>query len=122
MKLILASLYGIFYSVWHVGVENKILKGPAGCSTNLSISSSTGELKEQIFMLENNMKEKQYGITPWQLFKGVPGMNEEMRLKRIEIRTQREQSPENDKTKRYNDDTNAIIKEEVKKIKAKWKK
>ena len=44
-----ASLYGIFYSVWHVGVENKILKGPAGCSSNLSISSSTSELKEQIF-------------------------------------------------------------------------
>ena len=45
----IASLYGIFYSVWHVGVENKILKGPVGCSTNLSISSNTGELKEQIF-------------------------------------------------------------------------
>ena len=44
----LASIYGIFYSVWHVGVENKLLDGPAGCGANLLMSSSTTELKEQI--------------------------------------------------------------------------
>ena len=44
----LGSIYGIFYSVWHVGVENKLLKGPSGCSTDLLISSDTISLKEQI--------------------------------------------------------------------------
>ena len=45
----LGTIYGIFYSVWHVGVENKLFKGPAGCSSGLSVSSNTNELKEQIF-------------------------------------------------------------------------
>ncbi len=44
----LSAIYGIFYSIWHVGVENQILKGPAGCSSDLSISSTTSELKDQI--------------------------------------------------------------------------
>ena len=44
----IASIYGIFYSVWHVGVENKLLKGPSGCSAGLSISSNINDLKEQI--------------------------------------------------------------------------
>ena len=43
-----ASIYGLFYSVWHVGVENKILKGPAGCTAMLTNSESTSDLKEQI--------------------------------------------------------------------------
>ena len=42
------TVYGIFYSVWHVGVENKFLKGPTGCSAGLSESSDTADLKEQI--------------------------------------------------------------------------
>ena len=78
------------------------------------------ELKEQIFMLEQG-QEKQYGVKGWDFFQGVPGMTEEMRLKRIEIRTQRENSPENDKSKEYKDETNDIIKAEMKKIRAKWK-
>ena len=45
----LGSIYGIFYSVWHVGVENKLFKAPAGCSSGLSVSSNTNQLKEQIF-------------------------------------------------------------------------
>ena len=45
----LGTIYGIFYSVWHVGVENKLFKGPAGCSSGLSKSSNTADLKEQIF-------------------------------------------------------------------------
>ena len=44
----LGTIYGIFYSVWHVGVENKLLKGPSGCTTGLSNSLNTADLKEQI--------------------------------------------------------------------------
>ena len=44
----LGAMYGIFYSTWHVGVENNLLKGPAGCSTGLSKSTNTVDLKEQI--------------------------------------------------------------------------
>ena len=43
-----ASVYGLFYSIWHVGVENKILKGPAGCSAMLTKSENTTDLKAQI--------------------------------------------------------------------------
>ncbi len=43
-----ASIYGLFYSVWHVGVENNILKGPAGCSAMLKSSESASDLKAQI--------------------------------------------------------------------------
>ena len=43
-----ASVYGLFYSIWHVGVENKILKGPAGCSAMLASSESASDLKAQI--------------------------------------------------------------------------
>ena len=43
-----ASVYGLFYSIWHVGVENKILKGPAGCSAMLTNSENTLDLKAQI--------------------------------------------------------------------------
>ena len=42
------TIYGIFYSVWHVGVENKLLKGPSGCTAGLSNSLNTADLKEQI--------------------------------------------------------------------------
>ncbi len=41
-------VYGLFYSIWHVGVENKIFKGPAGCSAMLTDSKNTTELKAQI--------------------------------------------------------------------------
>ena len=44
----LGTIYGLFYSLWHVGVENQLLKGPPGCSAGLSISSNTMDLKEQI--------------------------------------------------------------------------
>ena len=45
----LATIYGIFYSIWHVGVEKKLFQGPTGCSTGLSKSSNTADLKEQTF-------------------------------------------------------------------------
>ena len=44
----LASIYGLFYSIWHVGIEQKILSGPASCSGGLSTSESIENLKEQI--------------------------------------------------------------------------
>ena len=43
-----ASVYGLFYSIWHVAVENKILRGPAGCSAMLTNSESASDLKAQI--------------------------------------------------------------------------
>ena len=44
----LSSIYGIFFSVWHVGVENDLIEGPSGCSTGLSLSKSISDLKNQI--------------------------------------------------------------------------
>ena len=60
----LGAIYGIFYSIWHVGVENKLLKGPSGCSTSLSISSNTKDLKEQIL----NMQVISCDEVIWSLF------------------------------------------------------
>ena len=42
------SIYGLFYSLWHVGIENKILSGPSSCSHGLQISNDTSDLKQQI--------------------------------------------------------------------------
>ena len=42
------SIYGLFFSLWHVGIENKILAGPSSCSGGLNISTNTLSLKEQI--------------------------------------------------------------------------
>ena len=44
----IVSIYGMFYSLWHVGIENKILAGPSSCSGGLNISTNTSSLKEQI--------------------------------------------------------------------------
>ncbi len=44
----IGTVYGIFYSLWHVGVENGLLKGPSGCSSGLLVSNSAADLKEQI--------------------------------------------------------------------------
>ena len=44
----LSAVYGLFYSIWHVGVENKIFKGPAGCSAMLTSSENASDLKAQI--------------------------------------------------------------------------
>ena len=44
----LASIYGLFYAFWHVGVENKILPGPSECSAELKLSNNVSELKDQI--------------------------------------------------------------------------
>jgi len=39
---------GLFFSVWHVGIEQKILPGLSGCSSIIKLSQSLTELKEQI--------------------------------------------------------------------------
>ena len=43
-----AILYGLFYAVWHVGIEQKILTGPISCSGILNQTNSIENLKEQI--------------------------------------------------------------------------
>jgi disulfide bond formation protein DsbB len=44
----MSSIYGLFYAIWHVGVENNLLSGPSGCSAGLQITENTINLKEQI--------------------------------------------------------------------------
>ena len=44
----LACIYGLFYSIWHVGIEKKILPGPTSCSGELNFNNSAENLKEQI--------------------------------------------------------------------------
>ena len=44
----LAVLYGLFYSVWHVGIEQNLLTGPSNCFGKLKEGSSVSDLKEQI--------------------------------------------------------------------------
>jgi len=44
----IALLYGFFYAVWHVGIEQKILPGPTSCSGTLSQTNSIQNLKQQI--------------------------------------------------------------------------
>ena len=44
----LAILYGLFYAIWHVGIEREILSGPASCSGTLINTNSIQNLKEQI--------------------------------------------------------------------------
>ena len=44
----LAVLYGLFYSIWHVGIEQNLLTGPSGCSGKLEGVNSVNDLKEQI--------------------------------------------------------------------------
>ena len=44
----IALLYGFFYAVWHVGIEQKIFLGPVSCSGTLSQTNSIQNLKQQI--------------------------------------------------------------------------
>ena len=44
----LISIYGLFYSVWHVGIENQLLPGPTGCTSGLDTTNNILSLKEQI--------------------------------------------------------------------------
>ena len=44
----LSVLYGLFYSIWHVGIEQNLLTGPSSCSDKLIETNSIDNLKEQI--------------------------------------------------------------------------
>ena len=44
-----ALCYGIFYAIWHVGIEQKIFPGLSDCTTSLDHTNSLIELKKQIF-------------------------------------------------------------------------
>jgi len=39
---------GLFFAVWHIGIEQKILPGLSGCSSIIKTSQSLTNLKEQI--------------------------------------------------------------------------
>ena len=39
---------GLLFSVWHVGIEQKIFKGLPGCTGKINISQSLTDLKQQI--------------------------------------------------------------------------
>ena len=41
-------IIGLFFSLWHVGIEQKILPGLSGCSNIIEKTSSLKNLKEQI--------------------------------------------------------------------------
>ena len=43
-----AICYGIFYAIWHVGIEQKIIPGLSECTTSLDSTNSLIELKKQI--------------------------------------------------------------------------
>ena len=43
-----AFAIGLFFSVWHIGIEQKILPGLSGCSSIVNNSQSLTNLKEQI--------------------------------------------------------------------------
>tara|TARA_Y100001970_G_scaffold159516_1_gene195158 strand:+ start:830 stop:1333 length:504 start_codon:yes stop_codon:yes gene_type:complete len=44
----IASIYGAFYAIWHVGIEKNIINGPAECSGGLESFNNISNLKEQI--------------------------------------------------------------------------
>ena len=60
----LAVLYGLFYSVWHVGIEQNLLTGPSSCSGKLREANSVSDLKEQIL----NQGVINCGEISWSMF------------------------------------------------------
>tara|TARA_Y100000590_G_scaffold469930_1_gene660764 strand:- start:923 stop:1396 length:474 start_codon:yes stop_codon:yes gene_type:complete len=45
---LITFILGLFFSIWHVGIENKILPSPAGCSGGLDNFDTKEDLKKQI--------------------------------------------------------------------------
>ena len=41
-------IYGLFYALWHIGIENKVFPGPSECTGGLDIMDNVSSLKEQI--------------------------------------------------------------------------
>ena len=44
----LCFLFGIFFSIWHVGIERKIFSGFSSCSSEINSVNSLKDLKNQI--------------------------------------------------------------------------
>ena len=44
----LAIFFGLFYSLWHVGIEKKILPGLSGCTSSFNNPNSLTDLKDEI--------------------------------------------------------------------------
>ena len=44
----LSFAIGLFFSAWHVGIEQKILPGLSGCTNTINTSQSLAKLKDQI--------------------------------------------------------------------------
>ena len=44
----LAIIYGLFYAIWHVGIEQKFLPGPSSCTGSILQTDSLENLKQQI--------------------------------------------------------------------------
>ena len=44
----LLILYGLFYAIWHVGIENHLLTGPMGCSNIINNVDNIEELKSRL--------------------------------------------------------------------------
>ena len=48
----IAFLYGIFFTIWHIGIEQKLFSGPEGCAASINNATSTEDLKKQILNKE----------------------------------------------------------------------
>ena len=46
------GLYGIFFTIWHIGIEQKLFSGPEGCAASINNATSTEDLKKQILNKE----------------------------------------------------------------------
>ena len=44
----ISLIYGFFYAIWHVGIEQKLINGPKSCSGTLTKTNSLKNLKEQL--------------------------------------------------------------------------
>ena len=44
----ISLIYGLFYAIWHVGIEQKILPGPSSCTGSILQTDSLENLKQQI--------------------------------------------------------------------------
>ena len=54
----ISSLYGAFYAIWHVGIENNILSGPTECSAGLEKSNNL--LDDEDESNDEKVKKKDY--------------------------------------------------------------
>ena len=60
----LALFYGLFYTAWHVGIEQKIFETSPACAFNLDNNSSAENLKQQII----NQDIVSCGEISWTIF------------------------------------------------------